>query len=135
MKCSQKGCKPLGNKNAYFKYIVIFLSGIILAIFVLGKIRADFKKCMGISFITEEEIQQIAFSRQELDNIVTLENHLLPYDQNKREIYIPCNVTAKTKFYEMKKRALRYMGYYFYEIVLPQAENRRFKPSFDVSEE
>ena len=102
MKCSQKGCKPLGNKSAYFKYIVILLSGIILVIFVLGKIRADFKKCMGISFITEEEIQQIAFSRQELDNIVTLENHLLPYDQNKREIYIPCNVTAKTKFYELE---------------------------------
>ena len=42
---------------------------------------------------------------------------------------------AKTRFYEMKKRAVKYMGYYFYEIVLPQAENKRYKPSFPLSEE
>lgn len=42
---------------------------------------------------------------------------------------------AKTKFYAMKKRAVRYMGFYFYEVVLPQAKGKRFKPSFDMSEE
>lgn len=57
-------------------------------------------------------------------------------NMNKTDVEVQIELGyAKTKFYEMKKRALRYMGYYFYEIVLPQAENRRFKPSFDVSEE
>lgn len=42
---------------------------------------------------------------------------------------------GKTKFYEMKKRAIRYMGFYFYEVVLPQAKSKRYKPSFDAIEE
>lgn len=90
------------NKRVHIKNILILLSCIVFAIFVFGKIRTDFKKCLGIPFITEEEIQHIAFHRQELDNIVGLDNHLLPYDQSKREIYISCNVTAETKFYELE---------------------------------
>lgn len=29
---------------------------------------------------------------------------------------------SKTKFYAMKKRAVRYMGFYFYDVVVPQAK-------------
>lgn len=42
---------------------------------------------------------------------------------------------GRTSFYKMKKQALRYMGFYFYEIVVPQAKNKRLKPSLGVEEE
>ena len=35
----------------------------------------------------------------------------------------------------MKKQALGYLGFYFYEIVVPQAKDKRFKPSLGVEEE
>ncbi|VUX07936.1 Uncharacterised protein [Dorea longicatena] len=35
----------------------------------------------------------------------------------------------------MKKQALGYLGVYFYEIVVPQAKDKRFKPSLGVEEE
>jgi hypothetical protein len=41
----------------------------------------------------------------------------------------------KTTFYQKKKEALGYLGFYFYEIVIPQAKSRRFKPSLGVEEE
>ena len=37
--------------------------------------------------------------------------------------------------YKMKKQALGYLGFYFYEIVVPQAKVKRFKPSLGVEEE
>ena len=36
---------------------------------------------------------------------------------------------GRTSFYKMKKQALGYLGFYFYEIVVPQAKDKRFKPS------
>lgn len=42
---------------------------------------------------------------------------------------------GRTSFYKMKKRALKYMGFYFFEIVVPQAKNKRLKPSLGVEEE
>ena len=42
---------------------------------------------------------------------------------------------GRTSFYKMKKQALGYLGFYFYEIVVPQAKNKRFKPSLGVEEE
>ena len=34
---------------------------------------------------------------------------------------------GRTSFYKSKKQALRYMAFYFYEIVVPQAKNNNFK--------
>ena len=42
---------------------------------------------------------------------------------------------GRTSFYKMKKQALGYVGFYFYEIVVPQAKDKRFKPSLGVEEE
>lgn len=42
---------------------------------------------------------------------------------------------GRTSFYKMKKLALGYLGFYFYEIVVPQAKDKRFKPSLGVEEE
>ena len=42
---------------------------------------------------------------------------------------------GRTSFYKMKKQALGYLGFYFYEIVVPQAKDNRFKPSLGVEEE
>lgn len=42
---------------------------------------------------------------------------------------------GRTSFYKMKKQALGYLGFYFYEIVAPQAKDKRFKPSLGVEEE
>ena len=42
---------------------------------------------------------------------------------------------SRASFYRKKKAALRYMGYYFFEIVVPQSANKRYKPSFPETEE
>ena len=42
---------------------------------------------------------------------------------------------GRTSFYKMKKQALGYLEFYFYEIVVPQAKDKRFKPSLGVEEE
>lgn len=42
---------------------------------------------------------------------------------------------GRTSFYKMKRQALGYLGFYFYEIVVPQAKDKRFKPSLGVEEE
>lgn len=42
---------------------------------------------------------------------------------------------SRATFYRKKKAALRYLSYYFFEIVVPQSANKRYKPSFPVEEE
>lgn len=42
---------------------------------------------------------------------------------------------SRATFYRKKKAALRYLGYYFFEIVVLQSANKRYKPSFLVEEE
>lgn len=42
---------------------------------------------------------------------------------------------SRATFYRKKKAALRYLGYYFFEIVVPQSANKRYKPSFPMEEE
>lgn len=42
---------------------------------------------------------------------------------------------GRTSYYKLKKQAVEYLGFYFYEIVLPQARSKRWKPSLDESEE
>ena len=42
---------------------------------------------------------------------------------------------SRASFYRKKKAALRYLGYYFFEIVVPQSANKRYKPSFPETEE
>lgn len=34
---------------------------------------------------------------------------------------------GRTSFYKMKKQALRYLGFYFYEIVVPQAKKQKIQ--------
>ena len=42
---------------------------------------------------------------------------------------------SRATFYRKKKEALRYLGYYFFDIVVPQSRSKRFKPSFSMDEE
>ena len=35
----------------------------------------------------------------------------------------------------LENQLVRYMGYYFFEIVVPQSANKRYKPSFPETEE
>ena len=42
---------------------------------------------------------------------------------------------SRATFYRKKKAALRYLGYYFFEIVVPQSRSKRYKPSFSMEEE
>ena len=42
---------------------------------------------------------------------------------------------SRASFYRKKKVVLRYLGYYFFEIVVPQSANKRYKPSFPETEE
>ena len=71
-------------------------------LFVFHAMKTEFNQCMGIPFITEQEIQQIAYYHTELENIVCLEDYPVPYDEALRTIYLPCNVNQSTKFYELK---------------------------------
>lgn len=51
-------------------------------------------------------------------------------------VLILCNILDLLIYsYKLKKQAVEYLGYYFYEIVLPQARSKRWKPSLDESEE
>ena len=55
---------------------------------------------------------------------------------NKTDIEVQQELgIGRTNFYKQKKLALKYLGFYFYEIVLPQAKHNRFKPSLGVEEE
>ena len=55
---------------------------------------------------------------------------------NKTDVEVQQELgVGRTSFYKMKKQALGYLGFYFYEIVVPQAKDKRFKPSLGVEEE
>ena len=42
---------------------------------------------------------------------------------------------SKATFYRKKKEALKHLGYYFFDIVVPQSSKKRYKPSFPATEE
>lgn len=84
------------------KYNIVIISIFILCIGVFLKLEKESQLCLGIPFITNEEIQQKAFYPQNLDNIVSMNGYLLPYDEEKRELYISCNVEPGMKFSELK---------------------------------
>ena len=88
----------------YFKakYIVILLSSIVLILLVCREMREEKLRCMGIPFITEEELQQMPLQAVELDNIVTLEDEITAYDQTQNKIYLPCIINEGTKFYDLE---------------------------------
>lgn len=56
------------------------------------------------------------------------------YSKTDVEVQLELGI-GRTSFYKMKKQALGYLGFYFYEIVVPQAKDKRFKPSLGVEEE
>lgn len=83
------------------KYIITVISVLLFLFLFLMKAERESRLCMGIPFIAEEEIQKIAFCPQELDNIVSMNGHLLPYDEENREVYIPCVFKEEIKFNEL----------------------------------
>lgn len=84
------------------KKFSIVLSCIFFAVFVFIEVKQEQKRCMGISFITEEELYQMAFTPVELGNIVSLEGFLIPYDENSKKIYLPCVVDENTKYHDLE---------------------------------
>ena len=81
---------------------MILLSSIIFILLVCREVKAEKYRCMGIPFITEEELQQIPLQAVELDNIVSLEGELTAFEQEKRKIYLPCTINDNTKFYDLE---------------------------------
>lgn len=73
-----------------------------MILFVLCAIRTELRQCMGVPFITEEELTEIALNPVELGNIVCLEDYLAPVDDGARTIYLPCAVDGQTKFHELE---------------------------------
>ena len=62
--------------------------------------------------------------------------HINYSKDNKTDVEVQQELgIGRTSFYKMKKQALGYLGFYFYEIVVPQAKDKRFKPSLGVEEE
>ena len=89
-------------KRINLKNLLIALSMVLLLGFIVYEMKAETRRCMGISFITEEELQYRAIQQVDLGNIVYLENQLVPYDQYNNKILLPCQVTQETKFYELE---------------------------------
>ena len=83
---------------------MILLSSIFFILLVCSEVKAEKYRCMGIPFITEEDLQKIPLQPVELDNIVSLEGKLTAFDQVKRKIYLPCTINENTKFYDLEGR-------------------------------
>ena len=96
------GSRELFRRIIDLKNILIIISLIIFAVLVLGEIRAEGRRCMGIPFIMEEELQEQAQNLIGTENTIYLEEKLLPYDSDRKTIYISCNVTEDTKFYNLQ---------------------------------
>jgi len=84
------------------KYVITVISVLFFFVFLCLKTERESQLCMGIPFITDEEIRQIALYPQNLENIVSMEGYLLPYDKETREVYIPCDFKEGMKFNELK---------------------------------
>lgn len=85
------------RKTVIFKKIVVVLGCLFFLIFVSLKIKRESITYMGISFITEEELQERAVNPVELGNIVCLDNYLVPYDQLNNKILLPCQATENNE--------------------------------------
>lgn len=81
------------KKIITIKNILVLFSIIMLGIIILGPSYAKKGKCLGASFITEEELQQKALNKINLGNIVLLNNNFVPYDKETDKIYLSCNIS------------------------------------------
>lgn len=90
------------TKKNSLKNILIVLSCISFAIFLFFELKAERNSCLGVPFVTEDELQQIAYTPVELGNIVYFEEYLTPYDEAYKKIYLSCNVSENTKFHELE---------------------------------
>lgn len=88
-------------KKCSKKFIFVAINSIFFMLFVFHAMKIQSNQCMGIPFITEQEIQAIAYYPTELDNIVSLEGYEVPYDSEKKMVYLPCYVDDSTKFYQL----------------------------------
>lgn len=85
-------------------------------LFIFYEVKTELKRCMGIPFITEEQLLEKAVQPVELGNIVLLEDKVTAFDKNQKRIYLPCRVDETTKFYELEgklKSALPEYDLYF----------------------
>ena len=84
------------------------------------------------------DIKELMRSYQKLilENQVVLEElNMECQEKINEDMAYALSYLSRTSFYKMKKQALGYLGFYFYEIVVSQAKDKRFKPSLGVEEE
>ena len=86
-----------------------------------------------IKSMKEITFQMASHARDYLE--VTIERHYTDIKELMASYQKLILGIGRTSFYKMKKQALGYLGFYFYEIVVPQAKDKRFKPSLGVEEE
>ena len=87
---------------------------------IYAKLGSDYKKPDAITELGRENYKDSCFCSH--------------YNKTDVEVQQELGI-GRTSFYKMKKQALGYLGFYFYEIVVPQAKDKRFKPSLGVEEE
>lgn len=76
---------------------------------------SDSKRCMGIPIISEEQFQSIALNKENLDNMVRFEGALAAYDQESRQLYIPCVTDFDVEIHQLKgKLQSAYQNYSLY---------------------
>ena len=68
------------GKKRYTKIILLAISSLILLGLIYGTVKANASSCMGVSLISEGELQNIRDMPEEIGNIISVKDHLLPYD-------------------------------------------------------
>ena len=84
----------------------------VFAVVTFLKMHAETRQCMGVPFITEEELIEKAVNPVELGNIVYLEDQLAPYDHIQDKLYLTCSIEEDTKFYQLEGKMKSFLPDY-----------------------
>lgn len=115
----RKRRNPVNEKKNSMKKILIILSGILFLLVVCFRVRQERSMCLGIPVLKEEELSQLIKQETMVDNIVELQNSLLPYDSSSRTLYISSSLQENTGYQELegqlKSQILDYDLYFLWE--------------------
>lgn len=101
---------------------------------IYAKLGSDYKKPDAITEFNRENYKSIIWKLPVSDLLYVGRSTNKTLAKYGIHVMLELGMSRAT-FYRKKKAALRYLGYYFFEIVVPQSANKRYKPSFPVEEE
>lgn len=90
------------EKKISMKKILILLSGMVFLMIVCFRVREERSMCMGVPVISEEQLGQLIKQEVALDNIVELQQTLVPYDSTSRTLYISGSLQENTAYQQLE---------------------------------